>query len=81
MNVEPEVYSLWKHVKRECVVRIICVSTCQTNSDPGCGSRRDVVYMEIENLEIHHRELSEFIDGRFVPVCDNHGIHVFDYGE
>jgi hypothetical protein len=43
------------------------ISLCSTNG-PLCGVERNVVYFSIDYQGFRHREVNEFLDGRFVPV-------------
>jgi len=62
-------FSRWYHPKSKGYYMIIAVSTNSTNREP---PRRVVVYWSELKREYHHREIAEFLDGRFVPL-DGYG--------
>lgn len=59
-------YSVWRHSKGG-LYTVIGVSTQSTNG-PGDGFARVVVYCSNKYGKLRHRDLPEFLDGRFTPV-------------
>lgn len=59
---EPEPLTVWRHLKTNSYYTVIGTSRCSTN---GQEDELAVVYVSHERLMVHHRELSEFMDGRF----------------
>lgn len=64
---EPAILTVWYHFKTAAMYTVIGTSICSTN---GHEDERAVVYISNEKHMIHHRELSEFMDGRFRFVED-----------
>jgi hypothetical protein len=59
--------SRWYHPRTDSYYTVICVGKCSTNG-PDENKRRDVVYWSDTMQEHKTREISEFLDGRFVPL-------------
>lgn len=59
----------WKHPKTGSYYKVLFVAMCSTNGERN-GKERSVVYQSADPLkpQIYYREISEFLDGRFVPV-------------
>jgi hypothetical protein len=62
---EPKPYSTWLHIKGASTYTVLGVSKCSTN---GNESERAVIYISHTYGVLHHRELSEFMDGRFEEI-------------
>lgn len=60
-------YSVWYHPKGGGVYLVTGVSTSSTNGDHQEG-QRVVHYLSFKYREPRHREISQFLDGRFVPL-------------
>lgn len=58
----PKPLSIWYHPKTDAMYTVLGTSICSTN---GNEDERVVVYFSHEKLLLHHRLLSEFMDGRF----------------
>ncbi len=60
-------YAYWKHPKTGGYYKVLFVAICSTNITNG---QRSVVYHNVNPLkpEVYYREISEFLDGRFVPT-------------
>lgn len=65
--MEPQPWSRWTH-RNGGVYVVVGVSTCSTNG-PADGVERVVVYYSTTYGRLRHRELSEFMDGRFVELA------------
>lgn len=61
---EPEPYSTWLH-RGGSTYTVLGVSQCSTN---GNESERAVIYVSHTYGVLHHREVSEFMDGRFKQI-------------
>lgn len=59
---QPEVLSVWRHLKTNSLYTVLGVSICSTN---GNEDERAVIYLSHSRKMLHHRVLSEFMDGRF----------------
>ncbi len=59
-------FSTWHHPATRSTYTVLGVSVCSTNG-PRCGKERVVVYLSHTYSELHHREITEFLDGRFRP--------------
>lgn len=59
---EPKPLTVWHHPKTAADYTVLGVSVCSTN---GNEDERVVVYFSNEKMMLHHRLLSEFMDGRF----------------
>lgn len=58
--------SKWKHLKRGTTYEIIGISECATNGDN--EGQQVVVYRGLHNGELWHRNVHQFLDGRFMPI-------------
>jgi hypothetical protein len=60
-------YSTWRHVKTDSLYVVLGIGTCSTN---GLGEHKEesVIYVSLTHEHLCYREISEFLDGRFVPV-------------
>lgn len=63
---EPKPYSVWRHYKGGLYV-VLCVATCSTNGHRD-GVEKSVVYHSLKYGHVRYRELSEFMDGRFIEL-------------
>ncbi len=61
--------SLWRHPKTGGLFFVLDVATCSTNGDRE-NVERSVVYWSFARRAWRYRELSEFMDGRFVEEED-----------
>jgi hypothetical protein len=61
-------YAYWKHPKTGGFYKVLFVATCSTNGERD-NKERSIVYSNILiPHNIRYREISEFLDGRFVPT-------------
>lgn len=60
-------FSVWTHTKSGGTYIVLGVSTCSTNG-PCEGVERVVVYMSTTYQQLRHRDVKQFLDGRFVPM-------------
>lgn len=58
--------STWRHFKGG-TYTVLGIASCSDNG-PDEGNRRSVVYFSHKYQELRYREVSQFLDGRFVPV-------------
>lgn len=61
----PEPYSTWRHVKTGSTYTVLGVASCSTNDR---RPEESVVYVSHDYQGLRYRELTEFMDGRFVRV-------------
>lgn len=59
----PLPFSTWRHVKTGSTYTVLGVALCSTNDRP---PEESVVYVSHTYQAMRYRELSEFMDGRFV---------------
>jgi hypothetical protein len=59
-------FSTWVHFKGG-TYTVLGVATCSDNGLDE-GKRQSVVYFSHKYQELRYREVSQFLDGRFVPV-------------
>jgi hypothetical protein len=64
-------WSLWRHRKTNSFYVVLGVALCSTNG-PGEHKEQSVVYMSLTHQHLCYRELSEFLDGRFVREEPGH---------
>jgi hypothetical protein len=64
---EPAPLSTWRHLKTWGTYTVLGVSVSPTNG-PGERMDRVVVYVSHTYQALRHRDLGEFMDGRFEPV-------------
>jgi hypothetical protein len=57
--------STWRHARTGSTYTVLGVSESSTNGEEG---KRVVVYVSHTYQQLRHRDLSEFLDGRFEPV-------------
>ena len=62
---EPAPYSTWRHLRSGGTFTVLGVARCSTN---GSEEDRSVIYVSHTFGELLYRQVSEFMDGRFVPV-------------
>ncbi len=60
-------YSTWKHVKTNSTYTVLGISLQGTNG-PGEHEAECVIYVSHTHGHLAHRDISEFLDGRFQPV-------------
>jgi hypothetical protein len=65
LSVRP--YTIWKHVKTNSHYLVLGIALCSTNG-PNEHKERSVVYVSLTHQQLCYRELSEFLDGRFMPI-------------
>lgn len=58
--------TLWRHVKTDSLYLVLGVAVCSTNGERD-KVERSVVYWSMTYKALRYREVSEFLDGRFVP--------------
>jgi hypothetical protein len=58
--------STWRHVKTGSTYTVLGVSTSSTNG-PGEGVDKVVIYVSHTHQQLRHRDIAEFLDGRFCP--------------
>lgn len=61
----PQPYSTWKHTRTGSTYTVIGTALCSTNNRQ---PEESVVYVSHDYQELRYRELSEFMDGRFVRL-------------
>ncbi len=61
----PPSFSTWRHVKSGSTYTVIGVALQSTNDRP---PEESVIYVSHDYQELRYRELSEFMDGRFVRL-------------
>ncbi len=59
-------HPVWRHVKTDSLYHVIGVAHCSTNGDRE-NTEMSVVYFSLDYQTLRYREVSEFLDGRFVP--------------
>lgn len=59
--------SVWRHVATKSLYVVLGVARCSTNG-PREGTEHSVIYHSQSHGHLCYREVSEFTDGRFVPV-------------
>jgi hypothetical protein len=59
--------SLWRHGKGGMYV-VLGISTCSTNGERD-GKEEVVVYWSFKYESLRHRDVTEFLDGRFQPFA------------
>lgn len=64
-------YPVWKHYKGG-LYHVLGMARCSTNGDRD-GKEESVIYFSMECQRLNYREVSEFLDGRFVPVIPEDG--------
>lgn len=57
---------VWRHVKTNSLYHVVGVATCSTNGERE-HKEVSVVYFSMTHQRLCYREVSEFLDGRFVP--------------
>ncbi len=60
-------YSLWLHRKTQSKYVVLGIALCSTNG-PNEHKEESVVYWSLTYQHLCYRLLSEFLDGRFVPM-------------
>ena len=60
-------YNTWRHIKTGSTYTALGIARCATN---GKEDELSVIYVSHTKQELHYRELSEFMDGRFELVVD-----------
>ncbi len=63
----PELFSTWKHLKTNSTYTVLGVADCSTNGERE-GVEQSVVYISHTQGKMKYREVSEFLDGRFVRI-------------
>lgn len=58
--------STWRHGKTGNTYTVLGVSTSSTNG-PGEEGKRVVIYVSHTHQQLRHRDIAEFLDGRFCP--------------
>ena len=57
---------VWRHVASDSLYHVLGVAKCSTNGERD-GKEQSVVYFSMGYQSLRYREVSEFLDGRFVP--------------
>ncbi len=60
-------YSTWQHQKTGSLYIVLGIGMCSTNGERE-HLERSVVYVSMDYQALRYREISEFLDGRFIPV-------------
>lgn len=60
-------YDTWKHVKTSSLYTVLGIALCSTNGKRE-HKERSVVYISHERQALRYRKVSEFLDGRFIPL-------------
>lgn len=59
-------HPVWRHVATDSLYHVLGVSRCSTNGERD-GKEECVVYFSMDYQALRHREVGEFLDGRFTP--------------
>lgn len=59
-------FPIWRHVATGGLYHVMGIARCSTNGERE-GCEWSVVYFSIAYQRLNYREVSEFLDGRFVP--------------
>lgn len=62
-----ETCQVWTHKKRGGVYHVLGISTCSTNG-PRDSQEEVVVYFSMTYQKLRHRDVEQFLDGRFEPI-------------
>lgn len=57
---------VWRHARTGNLYHVIGVSVCATNG--AAEGQVCVVYFSVSEQILYHRNIREFLDGRFIPV-------------
>lgn len=59
-------FPVWRHVATDSLYHVIGLARCSTNGERD-GKEDSVIYFSMDYQSLRYREVSEFLDGRFVP--------------
>ncbi len=59
-------HPVWKHAASSVLYHVLGVAECSTNGER-CHRERSVIYFSLTYQELRYLEVSQFLDGRFVP--------------